>query len=107
MLANIIYTTIYIFTGSQQFHDIKTKICEAKFNGIDIEVEEILPTRSVIISNIDEAKRNQKYLEQYFSDPKKCQANGFDSIELLEDGRVLVHFEDSESKLFIIKYGST
>ena len=90
-----------LYIGSKQFHDIKTKICRTKFNGADIKAEELLPTRSVIISNIDETKRNQEYLERYFSDPKKCRVNGFDSIELLEDGQVLVHFEDSESKLFI------
>ena len=93
-----IVSNIHIFfTESWQLHNFKTKIRETKCNGEDIEVEEILPTRSVIISNITETKRNQKYLEEYFSDPKKSGAHRFDSLELLEDDQVLVHFEDSES----------
>ena len=86
--------------GSWEFQNYKTKLHETKFNGVDIEVEEALPTRSVIISNINETKRNQEYLEQYFSDYRKCGAHGFDSVELLENGQVLVHFEDAESKMF-------
>ena len=90
------------FIGLQQLDDIKTKILQTKFNGGYIAVEKIPPSNSVIISNIDETKRTKEYLDLYFSNPKICEVSGFDHIDLLDNGQVIVHFEDSRCKLTAI-----
>lgn len=90
----------YSFKGLKQLDDIKDKICKTKFNNDEyIEVEEVPPSKSVIINNIDISKRKKEYLNLYFSDPKRCGVTGFNTVELLDNGQVLVSFEDSQSKL--------
>jgi len=89
----------YSFKGLKQLDDIKHKICHTKFNDKEIEVEELPPSKSVIINNIDETKRKEEYLNLYFN---RCGITGFDRVELLDNERVLVHFEDSQSKLTAI-----
>lgn len=84
----------------QQLYDIKAKISQTKVYGKDIEIEEIPPSKSVIINNIDESKRKNDYLRLYFSDPECGRGvNGFKHFDLLDNGQVVVHFEDSECKL--------
>lgn len=98
MVANLCYSCI----GSRQLNNIKSKICQTLFNEkYNIEVEEISPPRSVIITNVDESKRTKEFLDLYFSNSHRCRVCGFDSVELLDNGQVLVHFEDSQSKPII------
>ena len=87
--------------GLQQLDNIKTKLLQTKFNEGYIQVEEVPPSKSVIISNIDKIKRTKEYLGLYFSNPNKCGVSGFDHFDLLENGQVIVYFEDSQCKVDI------
>ena len=77
---------------------IITKISKKKFKKQFIEVEIMSPSTSVVISNIADAKRNEDFLSLYFTNPKHSGVSGYDNIELLDDGRVIVHLHDQESK---------
>ena len=77
---------------------IITKISKKKFKKQFIEVEIMSPSTSVVISNIADAKRNKDFLSLYFTNPKHSGVSEYDDIELLDDGRVIVHLHDQESK---------
>lgn len=55
----------------------------------------------MIISNISEKKRDEDFLRLYFSNPKFSGVSEFDDVEMLDDGRVIVHLCDQESKLLV------
>ena len=88
-----------LYVGLLQLNDIKAKIQQIQFNEEYIEVEEVPPSKSVIISNIDKKLRTKRYLTFYFSSPIKCGVSGFDHVELLDNGQVIAHFKDSQCKL--------
>ena len=77
---------------------IIAKISKKKIKKQFIEVEVLSPSTSVMISNIIETKRNEDYLSLYFTNPKYSGVGGYDDMELLDDGRVIVHLQDQKSK---------
>ena len=77
---------------------IITKISKKKVKKQFIEVEVMSPSTSVMISNIIETKRNEDYLSLYFANPKHSGVGGYDDMEILDDGRVIVHLQDQKSK---------
>ena len=77
---------------------IITKISKKKIKKQFIEVEIMSPSTSVVISNIIETKRNEDYLSVYFINPKYSGVSGYDDMEILDDGRVIVHLQDQKSK---------
>ena len=81
--------------------DISTiiaKISKKKVKKQFIEVEIMSPSTSVVISNIIETRRNEDYLSVYFTNPKHSGVSGYDDMEILDDGRVIVHLQDQKSK---------
>ena len=77
---------------------IITKISKKKIKKQFIEVEVMSPSTSVVISNVIDIKRSEEFLSLYFTNPKLSGVSGYDDIELLDDGRVIVHLEDQKSK---------
>ena len=77
---------------------IISKISKKKVKKQFIEVEIMSPSTSVMISNIIETKRNEDYLSLYFANPKHSGVSGYDDMEILDDGRVVVHLQDQKSK---------
>jgi len=77
--------------------EIATKISKKKFRKQFIEVEVMSPSTSVVISNIVDKKRNEDFLQLYFSNPKHSGVSEYKDLEILHDGRVIVHLEDQES----------
>ena len=63
-----------------------------------IEVEVMSPSTSVVISNINEHYRNEDFLSLYFTNSKFSGVSEFDNLEILDDGRVIVHFQDQASE---------
>ena len=51
-----------------------------------------------MITNITEKKRDEDFLRLYFSNQKFSGVSEFDDIEILDDGRVIVHLCDQDSK---------
>ena len=63
-----------------------------------IEVEVITPSTSVVISNVIGKKRNEEYLKLYFTNSKFSGVSEYETLEILDDGRVIVHLHDQDSK---------
>ena len=82
--------------GMQLDETIKA-ISKKKFRKNSIEVERILPPTSVIISDISEKRRDHEVLDLYFRH-SSSGISRFKKLEMLDDGRVILHLEDSESK---------
>ena len=82
----------------EEFSTIITKISKKKIKGQFIEVKVMSPSTSVVISNIIEDKRNEDFLALYFFNPKHSGVSWYKDMELLDDGRVIVHLQDQESK---------
>ena len=89
-----------LYTGLQLDEVIKV-ISKKKFKKNSIEAERMLPPRSVIISDIIENRRDHYVLELYFNHSSSGISH-FKKIEMLDDGRVILHLEDQESKLIYI-----
>ena len=75
---------------------IVKNISKKKFKKQSIEVEVISPSTSVVISNV---KRNEEFLKLYFTNPKFSGVSEYENVEILDDGRVIVHLLNQESKL--------
>ena len=89
---------ICVLIIEEELSTIITKSSNKRINGQFIEVEVISPSKSVVISNIVETKRNEDFLSLYFTNPKHSGVSGYDDMELLDDGRVIVHLQDQKSK---------
>ena len=87
-----------MLTGLQLDKIIAT-ISKKKIKKQLLVAEKVVPSTSVIISNIIEKKRDEDFLKLYFSNPKFSGVSDFDDIEILDDGRVIVHLCDQESKI--------
>ena len=85
-----------VFVGTQ-IDDFITQISKRKFKRQLIEVEKMIPSTSLIISNIIE-KKDEDYFRMYFSSPQHSGVSEIDDIEMLDDGRVIVHLLNQESK---------
>ena len=86
-----------LFTEAD-INTIKAKISKKKIKKQFIEVEVMSPSTSVVISDIIDSKRNIDYLSLYFTNPKHSGVSEYDNIEVLDDGRVIVHLQDQKGK---------
>lgn len=77
---------------------IVKKVSKKKLKKQSIEVEVITPSTSVVISNVIDKKRNEEFLKLYFTNPKFSGVSEYETLEILDDGRVIVHLLDQESK---------
>ena len=82
---------------------IIAKISKKKIRKQLIEVEVMSPSTSVVISNITDTKRNEEFLSLYFTNVKFSGVSEYDNLEILNDGRVIVHLQDQASKDHKIK----
>ena len=89
---------ICVLIIEEEFSTIITKMSKKKIKGQFIEVEVMSQSKSVVISNITDAKRNKDFLSLYFGNAKRSGVSEYDGMELLDDGRVIVHLHDQESK---------
>ena len=87
----------YLITEIEVSTIIK-KISKKTIKKQTIKVEVITPSTSVVISNMSETKRNEKYLKLYFNNARFSGVSKYESFEILDDGRVIVHLLDQESK---------
>ena len=78
---------------------IVNKISKKQIKKQSIEAEVISPSTSVMISSVIDRKRNEEFLKLYFTNPKFSGVSKYESLEILDDGRVIVHLLDQESKL--------
>jgi len=88
-----------------QLDKIIAAISKKKFKRqLHLEAEKVTPSTSLIISNKIEKKRDEEFLWLYFSNPKFSGVGEFDDIEILDDGRVIVHLCNQESKFLPYLY---
>ena len=66
-----------------------------------VEVEVMSPSTSVVIRNIIDKKRKEEFLKLYFTNAKHSGVSTYDGLEILDDGRVIVHLQDQESRWII------
>ena len=82
-----------------KLNTIVNKISKKQIKKQSIEAEVISPSTSVMISSVIDRKRNEEFLKLYFTNPKFSGVSEYESIEILDDGQVIVHLLDQESKL--------
>ena len=90
----------YLITDIEVSTIIK-KISKKTIKKQTIEVEIITPSTSVLISNMAEKKRNKEFLKLYFNNVNFSGVSEYESLEILDDGRVIVHLLDQDSKLTV------
>jgi len=62
----------------------------------------MVPSTSLMITNITEKKWDEEFLRLYFSNPKFSGVSQFDDLEMLDNGRAIVHLCDQEGKMLEI-----
>jgi len=82
-----------------QLDEIIARISKKKFKRKVIEAEKVVPSTSLIITNISEKKWDEDFLRLYFSNPKFSGVGQFNDIEMLDNGRAIVHLCDQEGKM--------
>ena len=89
---------VCILLIEMEISTIVAKISKKKIKKQLIEVEVMSPSTSVVITNITDNKRNADFLSLYFTNSKYSGVSEYDNLEILDDGRVIVHLHDQECK---------